>query len=109
MIKIMSKCQKNSIEEQYKNGIRQFDLRIAFILNKDKIHEPIFCHGIIEFRDSNIENILKFLSSKNDAYCRIILEKGDDTSKYFFELYVTQWLKEFPTLKIIQIISKKEK
>lgn len=101
----MARCQNKSIEKQYELGARWFDIRIAFIENKDKILSPIFSHGLVEYKNSNIEEVFNFLNEKK-AYCRIVLEKGGDSELYFFKLYIAKWLKNYPNIKVTQIAKK---
>lgn len=72
LIKWTSKCQSKTIEEQYNEGVRYFDIRVK--ITKKSILK--FCHGLVEyepFYNSNVVQILK----KPDIIFRLILEKGD--------------------------------
>lgn len=104
--RFMAKCQSKSIEEQYKAGARWFDLRIALIKpNKNDLHYPYFAHGAMSFK-GDIENTLAFLNSKKDAYCRIVLEKGNAAEEEIFKYFVIKWKGQYPNLKITQIAKK---
>lgn len=103
--KFIAKCQKRTIQEQYERGARWFDIRIAFVLNENDIHIPVFAHGVIEYKNCEIEKVLSFLNEK-EAYCRIILEKGGNIEEEFFKIYVTKWMKDFPNINVTQIAKK---
>ncbi len=73
LIKFTAKCQSLNIKEQYKLGVRCFDLRVRF--NKDKIAK--IYHGIIEYNYSPIElyEDLSWLNKQSDkVYIRILHE-----------------------------------
>ena len=71
LLKIFAMCQTKTIDEQYHQGIRMFDIRIRFNDNLS----PIFAHGFIEFdRGETLYRILNTLASYGDCDCRIILE-----------------------------------
>lgn len=75
-IKWAAKCQNNSIEKQYENGARMFDLRIRFDGN-----EPYFCHGPIEFKGDvfeTLDNISNLSNLDDKLYVRIMLESNSE-------------------------------
>lgn len=68
--KFMAKCQSLSIKEQYKLGVRMFDIRISY----DKNGIPEFRHGYIAFK-GNVKKVLDHLNSIDDKiYVRLLLE-----------------------------------
>lgn len=68
--RFMARCQSMSIEEQYKYGIRHFDLRIAF----NKEGSPEFRHGIITYK-GDVCKILEYLNTRQESvYCKFWLE-----------------------------------
>ena len=103
--KFMAKCQNKTIEEQYKAGARWFDLRIAIPKNADA-GQPSFCHGLVDYKGRSVESVLEFLNKKKDAYCRIILEKGDNDAELIFKFWVKQWMTSYPDVQVIQIARK---
>ena len=104
--RFIAKCQNKTIEEQYKSGARWFDLRICFHELSDTLIHPMFAHGAMEYKGKTPEEVFEFLSSKNDAYCRIILEKGNEED--LFKIYVKKWMTDYPNLKVTQIAKKGE-
>ena len=63
----MAQCQSKSLEEQYRLGARIFDLRI------DYKNEPVFKHGLMEFK-GNVYETLKYLNSLEGVYVWLTLE-----------------------------------
>lgn len=63
-----AKCQNKTIERQYNEGIRFFDIRVRYIDRKVKL-----VHGLIEYKGSFTE-VMDFLSSKGDCTLRIMLD-----------------------------------
>lgn len=49
LIKFTSKCQKLTINDQFKHGVRYFDLRIRY---DKKLGMFINCHGLVEYYES---------------------------------------------------------
>lgn len=68
--RFMAKCQKLSVDKQYKLGSRMFDIRISY----DKYNKPEFRHGFISFK-GDVEKVLEYLNStKAKVYVRLLLE-----------------------------------
>lgn len=107
LFRFMSKCQKLTIEEQYNKGVRWFDFRLSFRKNKKGLYDAVFTHGYITYKQDP-EEIFKWLNTKKDAQCRIVLEKKDHTQEYFFNLYVNRLIDLYPNLQITQIAKKDE-
>lgn len=106
--RFMAKCQSKTIQEQYNAGARWFDLRISFYKDsKDGLTYPCFGHGMMIFK-GDVEKTLEFLASKDDASCRIVLERGDVAEEEIFNYYVIRWLNDFPNLKVTQIARKSD-
>ena len=72
LIAFTSRCQRKTIEEQYKAGVRYFDFRVK--VKRDC--NLCYAHGLMEYRydDDRIEDILWRYP---DVKARIVLEKGD--------------------------------
>ena len=68
----MARCQCKTIQEQYKLGVRCFDLRVRF----DEEWNTVFAHGIIEYNVSEyrVWKDLRWLDDKGDCYVRVIHE-----------------------------------
>lgn len=78
------KCQDKTLEQQYKAGVRYFDVRV--FLNKEG--EWQICHGVAEFSVSFTTILALCLYLENrypHALYRIILEKGDDAAEKLFK------------------------
>lgn len=104
--KFIAKCQRVDYKKQYELGVRFFDFRISFI----ECHEykyPIFSHGMMDYKGVYPDDVLEFINTKNDVYCRFVFEKGNDTDKTLFKSYIKKWLTVYPNLKIIEVKDKK--
>lgn len=117
----LAKCQSKTVEEQYNEGIRLFDIRISYTKNK----EIEFRHGLLAYK-GNVYKTLNYLNSqKNKVKVRIILEKSslENDEMFVFDLKHFQrmftnitfyegrrkndWeqLLPLPTLDICQLVS----
>lgn len=105
--KFIAKCQKLDYKQQYESGVRWFDLRISFPKDKNGNHEhPVFSHGLMDYKGSTPEEVLEYLNTKNDVYCRIVLEKGGEFELDLFKFYVLQWMNTYSNLNVTQIAKK---
>lgn len=80
--KFMAKCQSMTIEEQYKYGVRYFDLRIYFDNGT-----PKFKHGLITY-EGDVSEVLSYLNKcKERVYVRLWLEcsKRDSYQETMFK------------------------
>lgn len=69
--RFIAKCQSLSIEEQFKRGIRLFDIRISYDNNS-----PEFRHGLIAYKE-DVYKILDWLNKQGEPIkIRIILEES---------------------------------
>lgn len=68
----MARCQSKSIIQQYRLGVRCFDLRIRV----DKKDCPHIYHGLVEYdiSESEIYEYLAMLDSFGDCYVRVVHE-----------------------------------
>ena len=90
-----ARCQRKSIEEQWDNGARCFDLRIRFT----KQGEPYFAHGLYECTHKAnpahvLEELYKLMLRDNEqAFVRLILEDPDkqNYNVYYFEQLCRIW------------------
>lgn len=117
----LAKCQNKTIEQQYSEGIRLFDIRISYTKNK----EIEFRHGLMAYK-GNVYKILKYLNSQKDKVkVRILLEKSSQENdemfiydlKHFQKVFTnitfyegrrkSNWeqLLPLPTLDICQLVS----
>lgn len=105
--RFMAKCQNLTIEKQYEKGARWFDIRVSFPKNKNGEHDgPVFSHGLMDFKGTTPTDVFSFLNTKPDAYCRIVLEKGDDVELDLFKFYVIGWMNVYPNMNVTQIAKK---
>lgn len=111
--RFIGKCQSLSIFEQYKLGIRMFDLRVIY---DDKGH-PKFAHGAIVYKDSNVETILWIINNWTQCSVRIVLECNNKykRDKYKRELErqttlfrrdVDRWLLQYPNIRFFECTRK---
>lgn len=113
----MAKCQSETVEKQFEEGARVFDVRIHF----DKRNSPFFAHGAMRFSGDvfNYLEILNNLSStcKKPVCIRLIKERsGKDKAFIAFCTYVLlkyKHLKFFcgrdkKTWKVVYKFRKKE-
>lgn len=78
--RFIAKCQNKTIKEQYKSGVRWFDIRVSF----DKNNNPEFRHGLMIFK-GDFFKIFDYLNTKDDVIVRILLEKNSPLYFYLCE------------------------
>ena len=90
-----AKCQEVDILEQYKLGVRWFDLRVRFVddgSNKVRNWEPEFGHGLISYK-GDVFDTIKALNDigESPVYVRVLLEtsKPDDLQETCFRRFCT--------------------
>jgi hypothetical protein len=89
LFKPLWKCQTKSIEEQYENGVRFFDVRLIWS-NKKKYWEV--GHGLVKvkgiyFKDG--EELKKYMSKFPGSQYRVILERGNKERERFEEIFMS--------------------
>jgi hypothetical protein len=94
------KCQNLNIEEQYKAGVRLFDLRLRFKFNESRWR---VAHGSAFFNVDWRED-LAWLNNKGDCYVRVVLEYNKkpveyDLIKSLFKGYCEHLSSIFPNIK----------
>lgn len=90
-----ARCQRKTIEQQWNDGARCFDLRIRFT----KQGEPYFAHGLYECTHKAnpahvLEELYKLMLRDNEqAFVRLILEDPDkqNYNVYYFEQLCRVW------------------
>lgn len=98
------KTQCKTIEEQYKFGVRFFDIRVC--LDKD-IHWR-YCHGIVNFNkyERTLNDICLYMKSYfPEAIYRIVLEKGNSSVIDLFTIEAEDLCKNYPNLWRVDIKS----
>lgn len=91
LINFTSKCQSKSIEEQYNDGVRYFDIRVC--IGKHDTMPNCYAHGLIKY-DIKHQPILQGTLLRDGVVGRIILEKGN---KEAFRRYIDTLL-SLPTV-----------
>ena len=90
-----ARCQRKTIEQQWNDGARCFDLRIRFT----KQGEPYFAHGLYECTHKAnpahvLEDLYKLMLRDNEqVVVRLILEDPDKQNHnvYYFEQLCRVW------------------
>lgn len=67
LFRFVGRCQTKTIQEQYDEGVRMFDLRI----NDDNVH-----HGLIQYKTQYLKD-LEWLNRKNAIAVRVLYETND--------------------------------
>ena len=73
VINLTSKCQDHSIEEQLNNGVRWFNLQVAYYKNKWR-----FSHGLALYKDDvlkTLEMLCNFATAKDPIYVQVYLDQ----------------------------------
>lgn len=104
------KTQCKTIEEQYKFGVRFFDIRVCFDLDKDIPCRYCwrYCHGIVNFNGykRTLNDICLYMKSYfPEAIYRIVLEKGNSSVIDLFTTEAEYLCKHYPNLWRVDIKS----
>lgn len=104
-----ARCQRKTIEQQWYDGARCFDLRIRFT----KQGEPYFAHGLYECTHEvkPIDVLVKLdkliLRHGQRAFVRLILEDPDKQNHNVF--YFKQFCQEWSKNKLIRLFGGNRK
>lgn len=104
-----ARCQRKTIEEQWHDGARCFDLRIRFT----KKGEPYFAHGLYECThevkpiDVLVQLDRLILRYNQPAFVRLILEDPDKQNHNVF--YFKQFCQEWSKNKLIRLFGGNRK
>ena len=106
------KTQCKSIEEQYKFGVRFFDIRVCLDLDKDMPWRYCwrYCHGIVNFNKykRTLNDICLYMDVYfPEAIYRIVLEKGNSSTIDLFVTETENLCKHYPNLWRVDIKSSK--
>ena len=93
------RCQEKSVEQQYREGVRYFDLRVKF----DKDGKPYFCHGLTKYKLPafyDVEHVLRFLNTcayddEEKVYVRLLLESFRSSERELFEQWANKQRESF--------------
>lgn len=93
----VGRCQSLTIPEQWNHGVRYFDIRIRF-----KVDKVISGHGLIDY-DVNMWDWLEYLnkraeSEKVKCVVRLMLETKGRNDDARFKCYVKVWKSFYPNL-----------
>lgn len=78
------RCQDKDIFQQWKSGVRYFDLRVRF----NERGSAVFAHGLLEYRsEMSPEEVIRWLGKKavecgEKVYVRVLLETVCEADKY---------------------------
>lgn len=86
-----SKCQDKTIEEQYNDGVRYFDIRIAF--KKDGSMRIV--HNLIEYPTKELYNALRTFKNRSDVYLRIVLDMRKKPKEIKDAAKLISWFYDF--------------
>lgn len=97
LINFTAKCQSHDIQTQYIDGVRLFDIRLRrdWISCYSNDYDAISAHGLIEYKNIVIADVLDYLNSKSTkedpVYVQLNLENfkydGDRDYVWFRELF----------------------
>lgn len=93
----IARCQSQTIKEQYRAGVRLFDLRVAYD-HRGQVH---FRHGAVSYR-GDVEATLAQLNKLGGVTVRIVLERvadGDDPLD--FQINVSAWKFMFEGIRFV--------
>lgn len=102
---LFSRCQNKTIEEQYKAGVRYFDVRV-----KLTDRGWVGAHGLWQSKktiDSILQELNSLIIDKEDCYVSITYE--GEGSKHLLERAVNRWREEYYNITFVYIASKKPK
>lgn len=79
VLRFTAKCQEVDVFEQYKLGVRVFDLRIR----QNKHGRLTIAHGVVEYAGSQEElnDALMFFNERGDVHVRVMLETRTKVTK----------------------------
>lgn len=107
LINFTSKCQSLDIQSQYEYGVRLFDIRLRrdWLSCTSNEYDSISAHGLIEYKDFSIGDVLDYLnckSTKDDPiYIQLNLEnlKSDEDRDYvWFKDLFKLCIEKYPNL-----------
>lgn len=96
----MYRCQKKTIQEQYRDGVRYFDFRLSY----DKRGNLEFRHGLVAFKTpkNKLNSILKYLNATNDVTIRVVLERcKEDVDNTLFILECRSMEYKYPNIRFV--------
>ena len=98
-IAFMARCQSLTIQEQYQQGVRCFDLRIRYKKWKLQV-----AHGnmVYDITEKQLKDDLEYIDSKGDCFVRILHEartkKQYELSKPFFQSFCYTLNSDYPNI-----------
>lgn len=114
LINWTSKCQSESLSEQFLKGVRYFDIRVKY--DRKAESHWIISHGLVEYKadiNDDVLNVLNNLAAytKENVYVRFLLEYNkipDDfaTKVYSLKSYLGWARGEYPSLTFHVMMTK---
>lgn len=95
----IGRCQSVSLAEQYKKGVRWFDIRIKYVDGN-----VVSGHGLLTY-DISIPVVLNYLNNCCDCIVRLFLENAKhNPTKYFdrFTSDIANWQRSFPNIRFVE-------
>lgn len=74
------RTQSRSVAQQLADGVRYFDIRLRY----DSRGYPVFCHGLVDFRDTEAMAAVRTILRAPSARYRILLERGNSADEVRF-------------------------
>lgn len=96
----IGRCQCLDVEQQFNEGARWFDLRIAF----DNKGFPFFAHGFMSYKGAKVKDVLKTLDALASncvgerIYIRVLNERDSNISKTLFQMFCNELPFNYPNL-----------
>ena len=99
----IAKCQSLPIGKQVQRGTVVFDFRIRF----DNAGKPYFCHGLMQYKGENVNDVLTELNSElaqKGAKVRLVLEtkRADKRQEDLFVEFCRKCEKNFDSLEFFE-------
>lgn len=84
LINFTAKCQSHDIQTQYIDGVRLFDIRLRrdWVSCYSHDYDAIAAHGLIEYRNIVIADVLNYLNSKSTKEDPVYVQLNLENFKY---------------------------
>lgn len=105
----MCKCQSLNIYDQYKEGVRLFDMRVKW---DKKQHCWKFAHGLAMFKTEPVEEIFSWLNQQDGhVLIRLVLEynkpiKNMSEIEQKFKESCQEWVNKFSNISWFEFVRK---
>lgn len=95
----MGRCQSLTLLEQYRMGVRYFDIRVKYVKGK-----TVSGHSLLTY-DVDIENVLYLLDNYGDCIVRLFLENSWFNPSEHFEDFMSdiqKWQRMYTKTKFVE-------